>query len=66
MTTSGSSEVINKSLTRLDVADDKRNDVECPIKIAATLHARMSVTWHDVARRGWMQKIFSRFQPERD
>lgn len=38
-TTSGNSEVINKSLTRLDIADDEHGDIECPIKIAATSHA---------------------------
>ena len=38
--TGRSAEVINKPLTRLDIADDKHNDAECPIKITATLHAR--------------------------
>lgn len=46
------SEVINKLLTRSDVADSKQSDVECSIKIAATLHARMSSAKHIVVRAG--------------
>jgi len=49
MMTSGSAEVINKPLTRLDVADDKHSDAERPIKIAATLHARTSAVRHGLS-----------------
>jgi len=58
MMTSGSAEVINKPLTRLDVADDKHSDAERPIKIAATLHARTSVRQARVERRGGCRKYY--------